>query len=300
MVYTEFSREQIVDDLEYLNLCEYFFQLSTNDLMRKKLEGILYDGGYSSLGVSTRIGNKDSYVIERIRRISIANLLIKNQEAFDELVAGNINIFHGTNGNCLMGILKYGFKSSSEAKKSGIIKESWIKSYKECDYVSFTDVLDVAEMYASLNRKDDNEKLAFPVIFGTSEDNINKKDIFRVNSTVPEICVKKCLPVDSIKIILVPFDKVDFVKKIVGDGIKVFGIDYYYDKFYSLSSCGKITVLEDKFEEYLSQRRNSNSIRLENIENVIFNSLNSIRKKVERVKVLVKSGIDTYESGRNN
>ena len=33
-------------------------------------------------------------MIERIRRISIANLLIKNQEAFDELVAGNINIFH--------------------------------------------------------------------------------------------------------------------------------------------------------------------------------------------------------------
>ena len=97
MEYSDYTKEQVMTEFgNYQELCELFFSLAKDDETKNKLEHILYEGGYKGFSFSSKIVNKDNPYIEIKRRASLAYLLIRNPETFDNLVDKQVNLFHGT------------------------------------------------------------------------------------------------------------------------------------------------------------------------------------------------------------
>lgn len=233
-----YKLEQINDCCgNYKEICNLFFELVQEDEMRIKLEDILYNGKYKDFYVISGVCSKDNPYIEATRRISIAYLMIRNPETFDVLVSEQVNLFHGTNANALPSILKYGLNSGLEAENQGLnvtTGEKWSRiGGKQRDFVSFTDVLDIAGDYSTLHSSVENADLSFGVIIGTTVADARKAGRYIIGSDVPEVGVRNRLPLEGIKVIGVPSDKVKFVEKLLSsDNIKVVAIDGMRDRFY--------------------------------------------------------------------
>ena len=110
--------------------------------------------------------------------------------------------------------------------------EAWSRIKGKRSFISVTDVLDIAWRYMQIDHK------SFSAIICTSdekmvEDNIK---ICPVVSDFPEIGIRDELPLETIKCVLVPKDKVDYVKVLFSDtNIQVLGlsnIDTRYFRFF--------------------------------------------------------------------
>ena len=242
--YSEYDTEQIMELSGYPELCNYFLSLAKDDAMREKLSGILYGGGYQGYDIFGHYGRNDE-LMEAKRRAGVAYQLVTNPNTFDELGKNNVIYYHGTSSMALPSILKYGLNSYDKSITDGLnirTGEEWSRN-RGRDFVSFTDVLDVAIDYAIVNSNEN----AFPVVVGTSLDNIRKTYRKPVSSELPEIGVKNHFPKELISCILVPADKVSMVKEMVGDGIKVLPADLREEKFYSVDL--------DSFQIYVDDNR---------------------------------------------
>lgn len=186
----------------------------------------------------------------------MAYLLIRNPMTYIQLENNKINIFHGTNSEALPNVLKYGLNSVNESNKNNIsviTGESWSRINGERSFISFTDVLDIAEDYSLYPTDAVEEQLSFPVIIGTSLEEVEKLDTCVVHSDVSEIGIKNKVPLENIKLIGVPSDKVEFVKKILNsDKIIVLGIDGIEERFYYIEDWGKINLQEEKLNKLRS------------------------------------------------
>lgn len=255
MKYSIFTSEQIQELPKFDKICEHFYNLATDDSTREILRCIFYDGGYKGLGFSSQIGNKDNPVLELNRRICMAYLLIRNPETFHLMVENKINIFHGTNVNALFNILKYGLNSQVESEKKGVdvvTGEEWSRMFGKRNFVSLTDILDIAEGYASISPKGVNS-ISFPVVICTSTEAVKENGYCIVHSDVPEIGVRDHLPLDKIKMIMVPSERIEFVKKLLGDSpIIVASMDGLDEKFYHIGSGGYdyLHLDEKSYEDY--------------------------------------------------
>lgn len=255
-----YKLEQLMCDKRYSDLCDILLGMASNDDMRKKLESVLYNGEIDGYSLKSGLDCRDNPRIEAIRRISMAYLLIDSPDTFNYLVGNNINVFHGTNSNSLPTILKYGLNSIDNQKKKGISNctgEEWSRINGERDYISFTDVLDTAINYSSI-MPNNNDLSSFGVIIGTSEDEIRKLRTVPISSGLSEIGVMGVLDTSSIKVLCVPDDKVNFVKRLVGDkNIKVLGFSgmnsrfYYFDDLFLLNYSNELT---EEYKNKLSKR----------------------------------------------
>ena len=151
----------------------------------------------------------------------MAYLLATNPETFEILAENNINLFHGTNSNALPNILNYGINSVDESLAKGITVstgEQWSRIDGKRSFISFTDNLDTAIEYASIRPSEDKQKgTSFGVLIGISSDNIEQMRTCRVDSEKTEIGIKNNVPLEYIKFIAVPEDKVNFVRKLVNN-----------------------------------------------------------------------------------
>ena len=241
-----------VEDSNLLKeMSDKFFKLAKNDNTKKVLQEILYEGRYGDYIFSTGITNKDNEVIEVERRIAMANLFITNPSSFYILTNTKSNLFHGTKANALFSILKYGINSLSESTKKGIevtTGEKWSRvDGHERKFISFTDNFDVAQNYSSKKTSDEENNMNFEMIIGISSDDIKDNYTSNIVSDVPEIGVLNNVSRDTIKVIFVPDEKVEFVRKVVGEGIIVMAIQRSNDKFYSLSDYGGIRISDLKY-----------------------------------------------------
>ena len=193
-----YSLESIINECsDYKTMCNLFFELVREEY-RDKLEKILYFGQYNNFCIRTNMSSNDNIMTEVRRRISLAYLIVRNPETFDILVQENVNLFHGTNSNALPSILKYGLKSGEESEKDGInvvTGEAWSRvGGRQRNFISFTDVLDVANYYSAANYS--NKDLDFGVLIGTSVEETGKSGIFRVGSDVPEVGLRRKLALE--------------------------------------------------------------------------------------------------------
>ncbi len=230
MVNFDNLQDLMLGDETYQKDCEEFFRLAKDDDTIQKLKGILYDGKIGNYQVCSYLSSKENVDIERKRRISMANLLIQNPDVFDFFVSNHINVFHGTNANALPGILKYGLNSGREMVEQGqpiLTGEEWSRYYGPRPFVSFTDNLEVAENYSTIPAsKKADKKLSYGVVICTTASEVQRVGTVHIVSDFPEIGVKTNYPLESIKCICVPKDKVNFVRKMVGDmEIPVLGMD---------------------------------------------------------------------------
>ena len=290
MNYSPFSLEQIREAFRnYDELCEIF-----NDLIPEESKGILgeilNEGGYNGFAFRTGM-SKDSPLIEGQRRFAMAYLLLRNPNTFEEIVQNRINVFHGTNANALPSIIKYGVNSIDESKKNGVdvvTGEQWSRINGGRNFVSFTDILDIAEGYSTLKPVDGSELLSFEVVIGTTIADVKAAGTCVVSSDVPEIGVRSCLPNDSIKSICVPTDKVDFVKKMIGDlNIKVLPVDDYDQKFYYIDEFGIIYIFPERIEQLkkdLVTAKAKKEFKNEEVKQLMKNSkISSIKHYLENV-----------------
>ena len=227
-------------------MSEKFFNLAKNDDTKRVLNEILYEGKYGNYIFSSGITNKDNDVLEVERRIAMANLFITNPASFYMLASNNVNLFHGTKANALFSILKYGMNSLSESSKKGIevtTGEEWSRVQgQERKFISFTDSFDVAQIYSNKKTSDEENNMNFEMIIGISSDDIKDNYTSSIVSDVPEIGIINNLSKEIIKIIFVPQEKVEFVRKVVGNDIRVMAMQKSNDKFYSLSVYGGIRI----------------------------------------------------------
>ena len=243
MEYSYFTKEQIMREFNnYQELCDLFFDLATDNETKEKLAHILYEGGYKGFSFSSKIVSKDNPYIEIKRRASLAYLLIRNPETFDNLVENRVNLFHGTKSNALPSILKNGLNSVDELKKYGIIVktgEEWSRIQGERSFISFTDVLDIAEEYSYFASKDKNNDLSFEIVIGTTLNDVMASKRCRVSSDIPEVAIKDKFPKENIKCVLVPSNVMDIVNKFIDNsGIEVLSMDGIDEKFYYIDDFG--------------------------------------------------------------
>jgi hypothetical protein len=173
----------------------------------------------------------------------MASIFKTNPDTFYQIIESKINLFHGTNGNALPSIIKYGLTSGKSVVENGlelVTGEESTRMHELRDFTSFTDLLDLAKSYAGLRPQKNKENLDFEVVICTTVEEAQKSRFTTVVSAVLEVGVKNTIPLSSIKAIIVPEDKVNYVKKLLPNndtkvlGVKTFDYIYYYYSNYEI------------------------------------------------------------------
>lgn len=293
-----FSIEQIMESNNYKEVCEYFFSIAKDEVTLEKLKEILYYGKSDNYNLKSKFHCRDNPQIERSRRIAMASVFIRNPETFNFFEQNNINIFHGTNANALPDILKYGVNSHESLIKEDIpvlTGEEWSRINTTRKFISFTDVLDIAENYSSTNG---DESLSFGIIIGVTENELSKTKVIPVKSDISEIGVMNHFPLESISCICVPNDKVEFVKKMmINYQIPVLGMSDINEKAYYIDDfVGTIHISRELYEykHENSQKFSSDEIK----EMTMSRSLSKIKALIEKMKSILRKGVEA-ENGRS-
>ena len=256
MIYSDYSNERIVTPM-YDKVAQKMLTLIENEEIKRKMNGILYEGGFDNFSVNgsfhmeEQVFYKDNPRIESSRRLNMAYLLLTNPQMLEVMQRTDGCFFHGTNANALPSILEYGLNSVNTSIENDInvtTGEKWSRIDGKRGFVSLTDCLDVALKYANIGPKDNNSTntlLNFGAVIGTSLQNMEDLDIFGVDSDIPsEVGVTGKLPVEHIKFLAVPNDKVEFLKKMVGQkDIEIVGMDIK-DTFFNSNYIEKLSILE--------------------------------------------------------
>ena len=225
-------------------------------ILERKWNGILYEGGFDNFSVNgsfhmeREVLYKNNPSIESKKRLNMAYLLLTNPQVIEVIQKSSGYFFHGTNANALPSILRYGINSVNTSIENNIdvsTGEKWSRIDGKRSFVSLTDCLDVALSYANSKLNDNNSTnalLNFGVVIGASFEDMNDVRVSEVNSDISEIGVSGNLPVDHIKFLAVPDDKVEFVKKMVGQkDIEVVSMDMR-DIFFISDFMKKLNILE--------------------------------------------------------
>lgn len=295
MRYSEYTTEQLIEcSGDYSKLCNILFELAPNEETKLKLKSILFDGSYQGFSLSTNITRPNSIGVEAQRRISMAYLLLRNPETFDVLVQNKINLFHGTNANALPNILKFGLNSVNELNKLGLDvstgEAAGITTSKDSrSFISFTDVLDVAKGYSKFKPTSEDKLLSFEVVIGTTKEEAKKAGLCKVLSNFAEIGLQNHLSIESIKVICVPADKVEFVKKLVDDTqIRVLPMHGFGEQIYYMDSLEVMHIWEEKIKklkEYMASPIIKKEFTNNEVENLLkSNKLANIKKQLEKLR----------------
>ena len=289
MKYSDYNIEQLMNNIKYKEICNMFIRLSKDSSMKEKLESILYQGGYKDYIPASGM-TKNNLINDIERRLSLAYLLVNNPSTFEKLIENKVNFFHGTKSNALEGILKYGINSATKSTEDGINLTTGEESTRinGRSFVSFTDVLDLAEDYARIYEKGNNE-LSFPVVFGTTKDNICSQDYVRVPSDYPEIGIYNNFSKELITSIMVPSNKVDIVKKIVTSDMLVLPMDNILDKFYTIDTDSEIISID--YEKYENMKKGvfNKQDELKGVKESVFKrTIKNIKKRIYEFNNITK------------
>ena len=222
--------EKNIQDPINREIAKKYFSLAPSMGVLNVLSEIILKESYNGHGFYSGLCNEnDTFFDSRV--FSMANLYLTHPETFEFLANNDINLFHGTNSINLDSIINEGIMSAKkqiDMGKSVMTGEESILHSRQSDYISFTDVLNIAQSYVHLN---DNE--SFGVIIGTTSADILSVLHRNISSDLPEIGVRGEFPSEKIKTILVPESKVDIVKKMVGDkDIMVLPINDSYESLF--------------------------------------------------------------------
>lgn len=243
--------EQMIEVLDG-KLCDTLFDLVA-EKDKDELSKILYEGKIGDYGLHTEKFSitHDNPYIEARRRISMAYLFLNDRETYEYFKQNDIILFHGTNANALPGIAKNGLLSGANIEGNGdkVLSGEWYtRGRRQRSFISFTDVLDIAEDYACMDKN-------FPVLVCTSPGALIYNNVKQVPvmSDVSEFGFDGIVPIEAIKCICVPKDKIDYVKKIINNpNIKILGISNLDIKFYEGSYV--VNFSQNRYNEYIQRR----------------------------------------------
>lgn len=230
MGYSNYS-DLILSDERYRERCEKLLERANDDEIKRKMSGILYNGGFDDFSVNSQMGEKDNPDKEKERRLWTSYLLATNPQAFSMIEQNNAILFHGTNANALPSILIHGIQSVADAQENNLSVVTGEVNHKNAirrRFISFTNSLSTALNYTSLApSKDCDTELSFGVLIGIDPEDVKKLNYTtEIASDVSEIGILDTVSPEYIKFLGVPEDKVEFVQKLVGDrNIQVTAMD---------------------------------------------------------------------------
>ena len=246
---------------------------------------------------------KNSPGTEAKKRLNMSYLLLTNKKVIEIIEKRNSYFFHGTNANTLPSILKYGIYSVNTSEKNNIevsTGESRTRIDDKRSFVSLTDCLEESLKYANLTPKSSNSKnklLNFGVIIGTSFEDMNGLKVLEIESDISEIGVKEQLPLDRIKFLAVPDDKVEFVKKMVGKkDIDVISMDFR-DEFFKSTFEEKLQILEESKEKIESPHSPNPTYFKNDVRKLVNNRRTS---KINGIIKILKEKINTKQTEYKN
>ena len=290
----KFYPECLIDDGDYKRICETFLSMVQDKEMRKSLKSLLYSGKCNDYRLKSKFDCIDYLRIEIRRRVAMASVFIRNPDVFSFFERNNINVFHGTNANALPTILKYGLNSEAVLAEKGIpilTGEEWSRGGGKRQFISFTDVLDVAEHYSGLPSDKGSQKMNFGVIIGVSESEFSKANIVDVYSNTPEIGVAEHFPLESISCICVPNDKVNFVSRIIGNtNITVLGMSDIENRPFRIDKTDNIEFLWEDYANIIADGVRFTASEIE--EMVRSRSISRIRYLAEKIKDFFEKGAE--------
>ena len=157
--------------------------------------------------------------MEYKRRKAIVELVENNQEAFEQIIKNNLQLFHGTNSNALYSIIKNGLLSEHELKNLNnpiLTGERWSRDKtRGRSFISFTDQFNTALEYATIPPSTEAKDSSFGIMIGISEEDISDLTTFKVPSDYPEIGVVGNISAGKIRTIFAPKDKIEYISKII-------------------------------------------------------------------------------------
>lgn len=279
----------ILDVNNYKEICNMFMNLDLTDDQKQVLSKILYEGKYADYEIPLIFDiNPFSYQeYFALARLSFADLYLKNPETFMELVNNGIYLFHGTTSDALPNIFVNGLISHQKANDLGIevtTGEEFSRFNNICrSFVSFSNILEVAETYSLIDADDEEKILSFPVVIGVKSE-YDKLDV--PHGDIPEVRSWDNIPLDEIAIIMVPSSKIEIVKKMAGElKIKILPLDNIRKKFYSMEHFFNPRLLfnENRYEVIKNTDDYSNIFGLKDVKSLVFyNSDGDIHKKIEK------------------
>ena len=259
-----------------------FYELAKDSYTKDELNAILDNGKIGDKFLKSHYHCVDSPKIEAERRISMAYLLINDRDTYEYLKENHINIFHGTNANAIPGIAKYGLRSASKIKEANekiLSGEASTRINGERNFISVTDVLEVAWDYMQIDTR------AFPIIVGTTEEEMRKNDVWtcNVDSDVSEIGIENQLPLKAIKCVMVPKDKVGYVKTLFSNtNINVLGISNINERYFWLDPFLGYQFVNEKYEAYKENKRTEPIYKISNKE-LIQNACLRVKSKMQKM-----------------
>ena len=245
------------------NVITSFYDFAQDDNMKTELDKILKEGKIGNNGLGAHFSRTDNPRIEAQRRISMAYLLVNDRDTYEYLKENHINIFHGTNANALVGIAKYGLRSAKEILEAnekilsgevlGMLENANddLKKASIRDFISVTDVLDIAWNYMQIDPK------SFSAIICTSDEKMVEDNIKTclVSSDVSEIGIRDELPLGTVKCVLVPKDKADYVKVLFSDtNIQVLGLSNIDTRYFWFDDFMGCQFNAKEYEKYKANR----------------------------------------------
>ena len=259
-----YSFESIASE-EYLKLSEKLLSLAKDPETQEKMRLILYEGQCGSFKTDNKLHIRSNSFWEGQKRISYAYMLATHPETFDLLAENNIDLFHGTASNALPHILKYGLQSVNTQVKRGSYPEgveAWSRIAGGRDFISFTNVLNVALDYVEMNVDHPFAKHGtFGTVIGINSEALSPTKRCYVKSDVPEVGIVDELPLENFGVILVPESKVKFVQKLIGNlNISVGACDID-DRFFNFDKYDEsIYIDEEKFEQIQNRPKKESHI----------------------------------------
>ncbi len=207
-----------INEFEQTELNEILNKINSQET-KEKINGIFYEGKYGKYDCKGS-SSKDNPYLEFKRRTELIKLASNNIGAFEQIINNNINLYQGTNLNALPGIIKQGgMLSENESYKKNnpvLTGEKWSRiDGVRREFISFTDQIDRALKYSLISPSENSSLESFGIIIGISSDDIKDLRTFKVSSDIPELGVIDMIPINRIKTIFVPNDKIDFVSKMI-------------------------------------------------------------------------------------
>ena len=203
----------------FMNGVHAFEQSNLNHETKDVVHNLLYEGGHDGFSVNNRLIYPDNAFSESNRRLDFASMAINSPECFESIKKNGVNLFHGTNSNALADILKNGLYSEEKILTMGknVSTGEGILGRDSRDFVSLTDDMELALKYAMHKPfSDAKHKESFGVILGVSSEELEedrKIQLKPVRSITREIGVKDHLPIEKVKFISVPKEKISQVQK---------------------------------------------------------------------------------------
>ena len=208
----------------------------------------------------------------------------------------------------LPGIINGGLKSFEKIKKDGeeiVSGEKWTMDYRSRNnsgnFISMSDDLETIFDYSMCNGSKNDGK--FGVVIGINQDAFKQLRTCRVHSDTTEVGIREHIPSELISFIGVPEDKVEFVRKMVGDkkiGVMPMPLDRR-DKFYYIGDMGMGDIKPEISNRLLEKGSSKNRV----FENKTFNKLafminpNNLAESLKKLKDMISPKEHKEEKGGN-